>query len=131
MWAQNHGDRVHLNYDYAADALRIRLLEIPVTEAEEIDSNAVIGWSSDGRIVTFEVFGLAIFFAGSALQHLLEELDALNLVSSPIIVSRGRPEHGGGYIAWVSQPGNVTSGGATPVDAIRSMLKTHQERSTA
>jgi uncharacterized protein YuzE len=122
---------VDLTYDAAADALRIRLLESIVAETEEIDSNAVIEWSPDGRIAAIEVFGLAVFFPDPALRELLAELDGLNTLPSPISVSRGEPEQGAGYIAAVERPVGLTGTGATAVDALRGMLKAHHGRGAA
>src|SRR4051812_39156646 len=96
--ALERGERVDLVYDSAADLLRLRLLELPTAQTEEVDSNAVIDWASDGRIVGLEVFGLTVFFAKPALRTLLEDLDRLNLLSSEISVFRGPPDRGG-YLA--------------------------------
>ena len=114
-----------LSYDTAADALRIRLLDSPVAETEQIDSNAVIDWSLDGRVVAVELFGLRVFFAERALRDLLEELTGLRALPCPIAVCRGGPEHGGGYVAGSNVPRGQIGTGGTPVDALRSMLKRH------
>jgi uncharacterized protein YuzE len=112
---------VDLAYDSAADLLRLRLLELPTAQTEEVDSNAVIDWASDGRIVGLEVFGLTVFFAKPALHSLLEELDRLKWVASEISVVRGPPDCGG-YLAETVGSTGVAATGATPLDALRSML---------
>src|SRR4051794_23378762 len=50
--ALERGERVDLIYDSAADRLRLRPLELPTAQTEEVDSNAVIDWASDRPLAT-------------------------------------------------------------------------------